>query len=166
MKKENDYFDWLKSIVSNDQSVLKYDKLLTFLYNKEFTFTVKGDANRYNDGLALRNRYDLHSSKKPCSILEMMVALSLRIEETIMDNTEYGNRTKQWFWGMIKNLGLNSMQDEKYNQAYVEAIISNFLNRNYKPNGDGGLFFIKNINKDLRKYEIWYQLCWYLDNVM
>ena len=99
----------------------------------------------------------------PCSVLEMMVALAIRCEETIMDNPAYGDRTAQWFWGMIRTLGLYSMTDDRFDQEYVDMVIDRFLNRDYEPNGEGGLFKINNCKYDLRKIEIWYQLCWYLD---
>ena len=45
-----------------------------------------------------------------------------------------------------------------------DDVIKRFLDRDYEPNGKGGLFTIKNCRQDLRKVEIWYQLCWYLDS--
>ena len=80
-----------------------------------------------------------------------------------MDNPAYGDRTAQWFWSMIKTLGLYSMTDDNFDFDYVSLVIDRFLNREYAPNGEGGLFKINNCEYDLRKIEIWYQLCWYLD---
>ena len=102
----------------------------------------------------------------PCSVLEMMIALSIRCEESIMDDTEYGNRTGQWFWGMISSLGLSSMTDDMFDKQYATNVINKFLNREYEPNGKGGLFTIRNCKDDLRNVEIWYQLCWYLDSII
>ena len=95
----------------------------------------------------------------------MMIALSIRCEETIMDDPKIGDRTGQWFWGMISNLGLSSMIDKRFDEEYVWYNIERFLNRDYEADGKGGLFTIKNTNRDLRKVEIWIQLCWYLDNI-
>ena len=92
-----------------------------------------------------------------------MVALALRCEETIMDDPTLGNRTGQWFWGMITSLGLGSMSDDKYDKAYVNAIISRFLSRDYEPNGKGGLFTVKNCEQDMRDIEIWHQ---YLNSIV
>jgi hypothetical protein len=77
-----------------------------------------------------------------------------------------GNRTGQWFWNMIVNLGLGSMNDVKYNKDYVDSVISRFMNRKYKRNGEGGLFTVKHCKYDLRTVEIWYQMCWHLDDVL
>jgi hypothetical protein len=101
----------------------------------------------------------------PCSVLEMMIALAVRCEETIMDDPAYGNRTAQWFWGMITSLGLNGMTDELYNRFEVDRVVANLLNREYQPNGKGGLFTIRRCDRDLRTVEIWVQLLWYINSI-
>ena len=82
-----------------------------------------------------------------------------------MDNTSYGDRTTQWFWGMINNLGLGDMVDSRFDKIHVNDIIQRFLDRNYEPNGKGGLFTIRVCDYDLREVEIWCQLLWYLDSI-
>lgn len=145
------------------------------LYDTEFKHIIKMDKNRADDGLALRYRfiYDYtfpHTSKtcleEPCSVLEMMIALAIRCEETIMDDPKFGNRIGQWFWGMVVNLGLGSMTDNNFDKDFVDDAITRFINREYEPNGRGGLFTVKNCDTDLRNVEIWYQLCWYLDGIV
>lgn len=100
----------------------------------------------------------------PCTVLEMLVALAVKCEENIMDDPNYGNRTGQWFWKMITNLGLSTMYNNKFDKKIVNIVIEKFLDREYEPNGQGGLFVIRNCRKDLREVPIWQQLCWYLDN--
>ena len=94
----------------------------------------------------------------------MMLALAIRCEETIMDDPKVGNRTKQWFWGMVTNLGLGSMTDDRFDRRFVDDVVERFLDRRYEPDGTGGLFTVRNCRYDLRKVEIWYQVCWYLDS--
>jgi len=174
----NEYFDWLYDYICKDRANenISYKKLLMFLHSTEFIFTIDRDDNRFEDGVYFRQRfakfkedqgYDyyniLYNLDGPCSVLEMMVALATRCEEDIMDDPRYGNRTKQWFWLMIKNMGLSMMTDIAYNKDYVETTIYNFLNRNYKPDGRGGLFYIPGCEEDLRNVEIWAQLCWYIN---
>jgi hypothetical protein len=101
----------------------------------------------------------------PCSVLEMMIALAIRCEENIMDDPLIGDRTRQWFWSMISSLGLSGMTDTRFDNKSVDRVLETFLDRDYKPNGEGGLFTIKRCEKDLRKVEIWYQLLWYLDTI-
>jgi hypothetical protein len=96
----------------------------------------------------------------------MMVALSIRCEENIMDDPIVGDRTRQWFWDMIVNLGLGSMYDKNYDEWFIDKTINRFLDRQYEPNGKGGLFTVRNCKHDMRLFEIWYQLCWYLDTIV
>ena len=100
----------------------------------------------------------------PCTMLEMMVALAIKCEE-IMDDASIGDRTGQWFWGMIHSLGLSSMSDRVFDRDYVDDVIARFLDRDYEPDGRGGLFTVRHCSHDLRTVEIWYQLSWYLDSI-
>lgn len=171
-----EYFDWLYELVCKQRysNRISYKKLLTHLHNTVFRYSILKDQNRAEDGICLRYRftdeyYSIRDAEKylkgPCSVLEMMVALAVRCEENIMDDPNIGDRTGQWFWEMIGNLGLGSMNDTRFDIVYVDEVISKFLDRKYSPDGRGGLFTIKNCDCDLRKVEIWYQLCWYLDSI-
>lgn len=173
---KNEYFEWLFGLVCEYRysSDISYDRLLTMLHETEFIFTHPRDENRAEDGIDLRWRFvyehdypnsTLFKLDGPCSILEMMIALAIRCEENIMDDPCIGNRTGQWFWGMIISLGLGAMTDSRYNRLYVDETIDRFLNREYDPDGKGGLFTIEDCDRDLRTVEIWYQLCWYLDSI-
>ena len=96
----------------------------------------------------------------------MMIALAIRCEENIMDDPHMGDRTGQWFWGMITNLGLGGMTDESFDIDSASRKIRRFLDRKYEPDGTGGLFTIPRCSVDLRTVEIWYQLCWFLDTII
>lgn len=172
----NKYFEWMFDLVCKDRyaSSISFRKLLMHLHNTEFTYCLGNDKNRAEDGISLRYRFAYENPEfddaeayldGPCSVLEMMLALSIRCEESIMDNPVIGDRTAHWFWGMVTNLGLGSMYDAKYDRRIVDAILTRFLNRDYEPNGKGGLFTIRNRNTDLRTVEIWYQLNWFLDSI-
>ena len=180
-KKEirDDYFSWLFDLVCEEKNSkqISYKKLLTHLHKVEFTCLIDRDQNRAADGVSLRYRfasmqphddlvdYVVDSLSGPCSVLEMMIALSIRCEENIMDDATMGDRTKQWFWEMIVNLGLGSMTDSRFDCIYVNEVIRKFLDREYDRDGKGGLFRIRHCDCDLRNVEIWHQLCWYLDSI-
>jgi hypothetical protein len=148
------------------------------LHETEFIYLLPNDRNRAEDGIDLRYRYAITHGYEddydiilgylsgPCSVLEMMIALSIRCEENIMDDPNVGNRTGQWFWDMVVNLGLGSMLDDRFDKRIVDRVIERFLNREYEPDGKGGLFTVRNCRHDLRHFEIWYQLCWYLDTIV
>ena len=171
----NVYFEWLFDLVCGHRysKNVSYRKLLIHLHNTEFRYTIPLDENQAKEGMYLRDRFGqcegYHNTDildDPCSVLEMMVALSIHCEESIMDDPNIGNRTGQWFWGMIVNLGLGSMIDIHYDREYVEDVVECFLDRDYAPDGKGGLFRIKNCDCDLREMTIWSQMCWYLDNLL
>lgn len=173
----NKYFEWLSNQVCDGvySGGISFGKLLAYLYEKDFRYTVLRDENRAEDGIDLRYRFEnwyggqvltdaeIHG---PCSVLEMMVALAIRCESTIMDDPHIGDRTKQWFWRMVTNLGLGSMYDSRFDEEYVDSVVERFLDREYDPDGTGGLFIIRDCEYDLRYIEIWNQLLWYLDSIM
>lgn len=173
----NRYFDWMYQLVVDRYSKLSYRRLFAKLHSTEFIFEIPMDGNRAEDGVELRYRFGREQNypdamvaslldDTPCSILEMMIALSIRCEEHIMDNPDIGNRTGQWFWNMIVNLGLGSMDDEKFDRGYVEFVLNRLLDRQYERNGKGGLFTVSNCRRDMRSVDIWYQMCWYLDEIV
>ena len=172
------YFNWIYELVCGQDSYnrLSYKKLLTCLFNIEFTYSIYMDKNRAEDGIEFRYHFgnikgysDRIISKyiddKPCSVLEMIVALAFRVENEIMDDSTYGNRTGQWFWNMIVNLGLGKMDDNNFNEQYVYNVIQDFLHHRYSRDGHGSLIVIPNSQDDLRKVEIWTAFMRYL-NIM
>lgn len=171
----NDYFDWMCEVVDSRRFAepYSYRKLLMHLHNIEFTWILLFDDNRADDGIQLRRRFSLRRHDEqlsryisgPCSVLEMMVALAVRCEEGIMDDTLYGDRTGQWFWNMIHSLGLSGMTDQEFDREFVDYVVARFLNREYKPDGTGGLFTVKHCDVDLRTVEIWTQLSYYLSDI-
>lgn len=175
---EREYFDWLCRLVCGDgfSKQVSYEKLLMYLHDVPFTYSFDMDENRAKDGVELRYRFAhsitpqshikdiLYQLRGSCSVFEMMVALAVRCEEW-MDNTKYGDRTGQWFWEMVVSLGLGGMTNDRFDLDIVEPAIARFLDRNYEPNGRGGLFTIMNCHEDLRDVQIWYQMCWYLNSV-
>ena len=172
---KNEYFEWLFDLMCASRFARQnsYRNLLTHLHSIIFDYSIPNDENRARDGISLRYRFilshdqysdsDLDYLDGPCTVFEMIAALAIRCEEQYMDNPTVGDRTRQWFWNMIVNLGLGDMCNDRYDEQYVETVIVRFLNRDYEPDGRGGLFTIPNCRYDLRTVEIWYQLNWYLD---
>lgn len=173
----NEYFEWMYQLIYDNRICRRapYGLLLRSLYDKDFSYTIALDGNRAEDGVNLRYRFGYEHNypdamiaayldDRPCSVLEMLIALALRCEKHIMDSDE-GDRTGQWFWDMIENLGLLSMNNYNFNKNHVDRRIDIFLNREYERDGKGGLFTVEHPRRDLRCVEIWYQMCWYLDGI-
>lgn len=172
------YFTWMCELVCDDRYSKRstYHKLMKRLDEIDFEWIIDMDGNRAADGTDLRYRFGYENSydgamiasyldDRPCSVLEMMIALSLRCEEHIMEDPDEGDRTGQWFWNMIVNLGLGGMTDANFDEEKVDYIVDRFMRREYKRDGEGGLFRVEHTNKDMRGIEIWYQMNLYLNDL-
>jgi len=168
------YFQWLYSQVG-DPSIKNpnrtYWKLLLQLYKKEFIWFVPNDDNRIEDGKALRYEFvdaaDLQDVdddwvRLGCSMFELLVGLSRRL------SFQAEGEPLDWFWVMIKNLGLDiftdswmSRNEEEYNEL-VDVVLDRVIFRTYDADGYGGIFPLKQTDNDQRKIELWYQLSEYV----
>lgn len=176
---EDAYFKWLCDLVCDKRYLggRSYAKLLYALHYK-WTYLPEYpmDSNREADGMEMRYKFantmsgfvpgdDIYDN--PCSVLEMMVGLSVRCEDTIMGVSEFGSRYYRWFWEMIESMGLADQTDDIYDKHVVDQIVYNMLHHNYSRNGKGGLFTVSEnmSHRDMRKAEIWYQMSWYLEDI-
>lgn len=177
IKKE--YLKWLCELIcENPYKREQYSRLLAHLYYTEFVYLLAMDGNRAEDGMNLRYRFAREKKyysdaavascldDRPCSVLEMMIALAIRCEKDIMDDPEYGDRTEKWFWQMISSLSLRNMTNDYFEPSKFDQIMDAFINRKYSRDGRGGLFTVKNCKHDMRRAEIWYQMSWYLDSLL
>lgn len=170
------YFNWICRLVTDRKHPKsRYRSLLEFLYDSDFMYLLDNDVNRANDGMNLRYRFAYDNGypsyvidenfDRYCNVLEMIAALAFRVEEQIMNDPEIGDRTPQWFWMMIKNLGLIDQTNDNFDELYSKRVIERFLNRDYSPDGEGGLIVLSNCRYDLRTVEIWDQMMWYLNTL-
>lgn len=161
------YQEWLYDFIQLNDYVNKYGQLLLYLSGQKFTWSVHHDDNRAKDGNALRKEFssfyklpdDFWIGKIPeeCSLLEMMIALSMRCDDVIF-TPENGDRYNLWFWEMIKNIGLDEMDKFNFDKAYCDEVVDRLLKRRYLRDGRGGFFRTRNPKIDMRKAEIWYQM--------
>lgn len=180
-KIRDDYCSWLVNLTCNWCSLYSgrgsYHNLMSYLYFRQFTWTMLMDGNRASDGLETRfefvEQYDEYTYRdvylyltQSCSVLEMMTALAKRCEDHIMGDPSQTDNTGGWFWNMITNMHLEGMTDDRFDEAYVEQVVTNMLEHNYASDGDGGLFRINDPEKDMRFVDIWCQLSWYLNEVL
>lgn len=151
------YFNWLKDLV-DDGRVFEHDMLFNVAWDMEYNYSVPSDANRYKDGLDLREEFERETSVVlpnlgPCRMLEFLVALSKRIDYILYDY-DIGSQLPYWFWIMMENLGIAYSNDRR--QIYAAFIV--MMTRNYDYSGEGGLFPLINPRNDQRKIEVWYQM--------
>lgn len=175
------YLTWIIDIIYENQEKEEaregtYRDLIDLLYNIDFYYLMDLDGDRADDGCDLRYRFGdethidhriiaNHLDRSGCSVLEMMIALALRCEESIMYDYDEGRCAGRWFWRMIDSLGLSEMTDDNFDESYIRDAIDKFLNRDYDRDGYGGLFAIEGYDGDLRKMTIWSQMSKYLTYV-
>lgn len=176
-----DYFRWLCGLVEGitEDPRTSYKGLLYTLFAKDFYCFVANDSNRSSDGIYLRREYleaikandDEHGVEwtaltGPCRMLEMMIALAKRCEDDIMYDPKKKDRTRDWFFVMIKNLGLDIYTDANFDylsQEQINRVLDTVIERTYTKKGEGGLFPLKEPKQDQRKVEIWFQLTAWLN---
>jgi hypothetical protein len=173
---ETKYFLWLRNMVHMANYNHKYyGDLSRVLHSKNFTWYVPNDDNREMDGKLLRRKFAQEMSYEeeeieeilsgPCSMLEMLIALAIRLDFIMSKGAE--EHIAEWFWELIMNLGLDKFTNEYLSlegKLYqIDKIIYTLLERKYLRNGQGGgLFPLKYAKKDQRSIEIWDQMSLYL----
>ena len=165
------YYNWLLNRIENPERpiVRRYQELLSALYSKRYEYRIARDSNRAMDGVELRyefgelfgySRYEIDNWLcGQCSVLELMIALSARCENEISGTTD----SHVWFWTMIESLRLDGMDDRHFEPNYVDQALDDFMSGNYCRDGEGSLFTLRNTHQDMRRLELWYQMCAFLN---
>lgn len=166
-----DYILWLCNIVNLDdkEAAGGYHFLIKALYFKEFYWTNDMDENRSDEGKILRTEFcdecgfdDIPDEiNGPCSVLEMMIALAKRWNNEISLSDDE-DKSDEYFWVMVRNLGLEGCTDDKFDPETVRNKLDIFLDRDYSDDGKGSLFPLKKSKESQKDIEIWYQLQNYL----
>lgn len=172
----DDYVYYLYRIVQNGGE--NHRKLCVELFKNRFFITrsaPKRDIDREKDGLELRKEWSNDSLDGefhviPCTMLEMIIGISKRMSEQLMDE-DGEDKTAQYFWEIMENLGLTCMDDDNFGwetglaQKKIAKTCEILCKRQYNPDGTGGGMFpmpgILGINQ--KKIEIWYQMQEYIN---
>lgn len=168
-KLEKLYFNWLLDAVTSKEEQQIYSLVFMELYSVEFTSYNEFDDNLVENARGMRE--DFYNFSKTANklidiygeidfatnILEIMVYLATRIEDTIMSNPDYGDRTGLWFWYMMESLDIIQYDNRRYDESEVDQKLDNFIERRYEKNGFGGLFTVEKSRFDARKTNIWQQ---------
>lgn len=168
---EDSYYSWLVGLIGDGYVQVNYQRLLWKLYKTDYIWELDYDRNRAVDGLYLRREYQRQggmfttefAQRENCTVLEMFIALARRAEDDIMHDPDYGDRSGQWFWTMLQNLGLDVYDDYHWFEKEVDRILDVFLHRRYEKNGIGGAFPVRKMTRDLRKTDLWWQMNAYLE---
>lgn len=163
----NEYEMWLLNRVGFHRR--GYSRLMDQLHNTPFIFVLARDGNRATDGVLFREDFylegDINSGvydhRDDCHVLEMLIALAIRIEEEYTGEGADGH-PGIIFWEMIENLGLDLYDDQNFDSKEVEYTLNRWMYREFREDGWGSIFPIKNPIRDQRDIEIWSQMNEYL----
>lgn len=171
MTVEESYFAFLLNKVGETQHI----ELCKFLYKTPFIFPpeIESDGNRAVDGEEMRYEFIVYAGEgvnnvaadesleqllpKPCSVLEMLVALAIRIDRDIMGEPSINN-VQFWFRSMLCNIGAYDAP-----LPMAKGRIRSWLNREYDRNG--AMFRLQRPYRDQRKIGIWEQMSDYVNEL-
>jgi hypothetical protein len=159
------YLGWLEPQVGVDQQSRSYSDLIQLLGTKEFLWLIPHDDNRIVDGLEVRQEFyeetGLIGELGPCSVLEVLVALSRRLA-FVADGSESG-----WAWQLICNLELDKYKNPigPRQAISVDTTLEILVWRTYSEDGQGGFFPLAWPEQDQRDVELWYQMSFYADEI-
>lgn len=167
----HDYYQWLLTQIDGyKEPFYNYSLLLNELHSIEFVWSIPKDENRAIDGINLRKLYideenlddSYFDSSIPCSVLEMLVSLSIRCDIELMGSWS-SREPGKWFWMMIDNLGLLRCSDDRFSGEYVRQQVGIWLSRDFNKSGVGSPFPLhKSRHSDQRNVDIWRQMNGYL----
>lgn len=145
-------------------------RFFLFLNNIEFDPWFPNDINRAKDGVALRDDFadyfgDVRGWRHlyaPCSFLEMVLALARRAAFEADDLTADIWTQEAWTQHLLRNAGLDPFNPPPDDEIF--RIVRMINNREYRPNGEGGLFPLRrrHVSFDARNAELWMQLAAYI----
>lgn len=157
------YFNHLVNLIDGEN----YICLLKELHKEHFFPLLELDRNRVSE-IKREMRESIPASPRTdyVTIFEMLVLLAMKYEDFAK---RYGqpDHTATWFWCFIVNCGLNRYDDLYFKEHKEETLNKikefcvKFNNRTYGRDGTGSPFPLKDPPKDMRKTELFYQLCWY-----
>ncbi len=156
------YYLWLHSLVDDGN----HDELIRYLHSQPYRWQFILDENRAAGGLNLRNKYAYEAGVNiedvgagPCSVLEMLIGLADRMTEILTAEIF------DWFWDLMRNLGLDKFNDSNFDERGVSYILNVWLDRTYDSKGNGSIFPLRNYSGDCRNLDIWGQMnIWISEN--
>lgn len=153
------------------QKMTKFGRLFEILHHINFEYILERDENREGDGVELRDDYSIPYCfdveleeafyDQKCSVLEMLIALSIRVDNEIIGDPSKEHPEK-FFMEMIENLGLDIFKGNQYRDADVIKIVRKWIDRKFNKNGIGSPFPLRYDCRDQRKLEIWDQMNAYI----
>lgn len=174
----NNYTTWLKDRVGFNKR--RYKNLIKHLNHTEFIWVLDDDRNRMEDGLYIREDFLMKMNVDkdtfidvPCTVLEVLVALTIRMYDEYVG--EPGEEDQNIvFWELLSNLGLDDLTDNSWDQDMYDVLVDDWMKRNFDEFGVGSIFPLYDYRtskpktlssiEDQRKISIWSQMQYYISS--
>lgn len=162
------YFDFLCRQVGIEGNCEEnsYFRLAEYMMKLPFYCEMPADKNREDEALELRRGYS-DAPKGEAKVFEVLVRMALDMYE-MSDGLTDNNRPERWFFLMISNLGLSSVDDKSWENwpedsaEMVKIQLMIWLNREFEYDGNGSPWPLENPKNDQVMVEMWYQMNGYL----
>lgn len=172
MTNSNEYLEWVYDCATNDEEIKeKYRDLFDYLRTIPFRYSNCCPLDENLLGYAKNLKYDFayyhgipykdveNGEYDDSSVFVVLFALA----EHCRDHTDQNVPISYWFSLFIYNLGLmGQTAPYKIDYEYVNERVNKFLDRQYEPDGYGGIFYVPECETDMRVTPIWYQFQTYL----
>lgn len=159
------YFEWLIDTYLWEKTLWKTSiKVLKQLFAIDFTYRIENDVNRIYDGLDIRKKFTnetgiMLDDIRPCSVLEVLLGLSIRFAENVLGDPDETGLAAKWFWKMVENLGLKGLSGSRDDRSMCIILVEIWMDRDFEPDGNGSPFPLRNNHGiDQREVEIWQQI--------
>lgn len=134
-----EYKKYLKNMIVDDEFCC-YNVLLERLDSIPYEPN-QLNTDRYEDAEQLRIDYGIDNNIKDVliyfeatsiTVLEVLVALSMRLEKKVVPNNKKGDRTSQWFWALVNDIGLGKQDDERCDSNIIDKIVKEWMSEKNK----------------------------------
>lgn len=173
-----DYHNWIISLVDSEDHYLarEYSQLMGFLDDYSFKWVLKLDEDRAKDGIQLRKEYDFEYSRGdisiydelfdvPCSVLEMLVALSLRCYDEFLSGFDVKKVTPhKVFLHILTSLDLFSETNNRFSYEKCVKNVKSFIEKLHVNGRYLTVFKIDPKVANPHKMELWWQMQRYIDS--
>lgn len=165
---DSEYLNWIFDSYWKPNYKFLFEALLEYSFIPDMK-NHPLDESRNMYGIDLRSAYEYETGGTcdifgEASFLEMLVGLAKQLENQILWDM-VNDRTGEWVWMMLDNMGLSYFDDVHFNKLKVFHMIEDFNNHKYEANGKGGLFYVEDPPAPMNETDIWVQANWWSNTI-
>lgn len=143
----------------------EFFELCRIFYEVDFEWILELDRDRMLDGLKLRDELGAVIPSKPCSVLEVLIGLAIRMAYLVepADDGSPDLIIPDMLWVLVAKLGLTAYTNETI-KVYPESrftiidILNRWMQREFEADGHGSPFPLESPVKDQRLCPMSYQM--------